>query len=79
MVMDETLPDGLHLDEGLAIAERMIDVAGLDDRRGRALGVAEPAPAPPELDYEMWLGPAPLTPFTADRCRPRSWPPWCRD
>jgi 2,4-dienoyl-CoA reductase-like NADH-dependent reductase (Old Yellow Enzyme family) len=30
MVMDETLPEGLHLDEGLAIAERMVEVAGLD-------------------------------------------------
>ena len=25
-------------------------------------------PVPPDLDYDMWCGPAPLKPFTADRC-----------
>lgn len=35
---------------------------------GRALGVAEPAPPPPELDYEMWLGPAPYTPYNNIKC-----------
>jgi predicted dehydrogenase len=25
---------------------------------------------PPNLDYPMWLGPAPPVPFTADRCKP---------
>ena len=27
-----------------------------------------PQPVPPELDYEMWLGPAPWAPYHADRC-----------
>jgi hypothetical protein len=31
-------------------------------------GSTTPAPAPPELDYEMWLGPAPSSPYTKDRC-----------
>ncbi|MHC4629423.1 MAG: Gfo/Idh/MocA family protein [Planctomycetota bacterium] len=31
-------------------------------------GSTMPAPAPPELDYEMWLGPAPPAPYTKDRC-----------
>jgi predicted dehydrogenase len=31
-------------------------------------GSTEPAPVPPELDYEMWLGPAPSVPYTKDRC-----------
>lgn len=31
-------------------------------------GSMMPAPMPPELDYEMWLGPAPFTPYTKDRC-----------
>jgi hypothetical protein len=35
---------------------------------GRALGVAEPASPPPELDYEMWLGPAPYTPYNSIKC-----------
>jgi predicted dehydrogenase len=26
------------------------------------------APVPPELDYEMWLGPAPYVPYSKDRC-----------
>jgi predicted dehydrogenase len=28
-------------------------------------------PVPPELDYEMWLGPAPLAPYTEKRVHPR--------
>ncbi|MBC8876747.1 MAG: Gfo/Idh/MocA family oxidoreductase [Planctomycetes bacterium] len=35
---------------------------------GRSLAVAEPAPPPPELDYEMWLGPAPYTPYNNIKC-----------
>jgi predicted dehydrogenase len=32
---------------------------------------AQPAePVPPELDYEMWLGPAPWAPYSFERCRP---------
>lgn len=30
-------------------------------------GDPTPQPVPPELDYEMWLGPAPYAPYTADR------------
>lgn len=30
-------------------------------------GDATPQPVPPELDYEMWLGPAPFAPYTRDR------------
>lgn len=31
-------------------------------------GSTKPATAPPELDYKMWLGPAPWSPYTKDRC-----------
>ena len=31
-------------------------------------GDPTPQPVPPELDYEMWLGPAPFAPYTKDRC-----------
>lgn len=30
-------------------------------------GDATPQPVPPELDYDMWLGPAPEAPYTKDR------------
>lgn len=30
-------------------------------------GDPTPQPVPPELDYEMWLGPAPYAPYTRDR------------
>ena len=33
-------------------------------------GSLAPIPVPADLDYEMWLGPAPARPFTADRCVP---------
>jgi predicted dehydrogenase len=31
-------------------------------------GSTAPAPEPAELDYDMWLGPAPFAPYTKDRC-----------
>jgi len=36
-------------------------------------GSPEPVPEPEELDYDMWLGPAPWTPYTKDRCSNRLW------
>ncbi len=37
-------------------------------------------PVPKELDYEMWLGPAPLVPYCYQRCRPytekEGWSVW---
>lgn len=35
---------------------------------GRALGVAQPKPVPADIDYEMWLGPAPYRPFNDQLC-----------
>lgn len=31
-------------------------------------GSTEPAPVPEELDYDQWIGPAPMKPYTIDRC-----------
>ncbi len=31
-------------------------------------GSTREIPVPPNLDYDMWLGPAPQKPYTADRC-----------
>ena len=31
-------------------------------------GSTRPAAVPDDLDYETWIGPAPLKPYTADRC-----------
>ncbi len=47
-------------------------------------GDATPAPVPEELDYDMWLGPAPMKPYALDRVHPRESferPGWmrCRD
>jgi glucose-fructose oxidoreductase len=38
---------------------------------GGAGGSTEVVPVPPNLDYNMWCGPAPLKPYTADRCHPQ--------
>jgi glucose-fructose oxidoreductase len=35
---------------------------------GSAGGSTQEIPVPPTLDYDMWLGPAPVKPYTADRC-----------
>lgn len=35
---------------------------------GRSLPIAQPAPVPPDLDYEMWLGPAPAKPYNDLQC-----------
>ncbi|MCF7957129.1 MAG: Gfo/Idh/MocA family oxidoreductase [Phycisphaerae bacterium] len=50
----------------------------------KAGGIATPMAVPAELDYEMWVGPAPMKPYTLDRVHtPRSYarPGWmrCRD
>ena len=37
---------------------------------GGAGGSTEKSPCRPNLDYDMWLGPAPMKPYTADRCHP---------
>jgi predicted dehydrogenase len=47
---------------------------------GRPGGSTTPVPVPAGLDYELWLGPAPLASYTADRCYddtpPGSWKTW---
>jgi len=36
-------------------------------------GSPKPLPTPDVVDYDMWLGPAPYTPYTEDRCSNRFW------
>ena len=36
---------------------------------GSAGGSTKEVPVPPTLSYDMWLGPAPVAPYTADRCK----------
>ncbi len=36
-------------------------------------GSPDPVPVPEWLDYNMWLGPAPFTPYTRDRCSNKLW------
>jgi hypothetical protein len=35
---------------------------------GTRLPVAQPKPAPPDVDYDLWLGPAPWTPYNDLKC-----------
>jgi predicted dehydrogenase len=35
---------------------------------GRSLPVAQPSAPPPDLDYEMWLGPAPWSAYNDNKC-----------
>jgi len=35
--------------------------------------VVEPMPVPKELDYKMWIGPAPMKPYTEIRCKKGGW------
>lgn len=43
-------------------------------------GTTSPVPVPDGLNYEMWLGPAPNSPFTIDKCfdnaAPNTWKTW---
>lgn len=57
-----------------------VGVPGADSPGGNP----EPLPVPPDLDYDMWLGPAPEKPYTTDRVHPAESlgrPGWmrCRD
>lgn len=45
-----------------------VGVPGTFAIRGGYTGLEAPQPVPPELDYSMWLGPAPRAPYTAARC-----------
>jgi hypothetical protein len=35
---------------------------------GREGGSLQEVPVPPDFDYNLWLGPAPMAPYTKDRC-----------
>ena len=40
--------------------------------KDNTIGPQPEMPVPPELDYEMWLGPAPQKPYTEKRVHPRN-------
>lgn len=40
---------------------------------GRGGGATTPQPVPPDLDWDMWVGPAPWAPFREERIRPHDW------
>lgn len=56
---------------------RQINVWGPASRPG---GSTKPATAPSDLEYDLWLGPAPATPYTDGKCYeddpPGSWKTW---
>jgi glucose-fructose oxidoreductase len=37
---------------------------------GKPGGSTKEVPVPEDLDYDRWIGPAPMVPFTANRCNP---------
>lgn len=41
--------------------------------KGTAYPKEQPAPVPADLNWEMWLGPAPFHPFTPTRTNPMTW------
>ncbi len=45
---------------------KAIEVVAPNGGRG---GSTTPCPPPAGLDYNMWLGPAPMVPYTKDRCK----------
>jgi hypothetical protein len=45
---------------------KSIEVIAPNGGRG---GSTTPAPVPPDLDYDLWIGPAPMVPYTPDRCK----------
>jgi len=41
---------------------------GWYEQTSQGWGSTEPIPVPDDLDYDMWIGPAPESPYTKDRC-----------
>jgi predicted dehydrogenase len=50
------------------LKEILVGVPGKFAISGGYTGMEPEQPVPKELDYEMWLGPAPAAPYTAGRC-----------
>jgi len=50
------------------LKEIFVGVPGKFAISGGYTGMEPEQPVPKELDYEMWLGPAPAAPYTAGRC-----------
>jgi len=51
-----------------------IHVAAPYQQKGTVAGSTEEIPVPEGFDYDMWLGPAPMSPYTKDRCT--RWGSW---
>jgi predicted dehydrogenase len=62
-----------HCFQGCELVRRgaigKITAIEVDAPNGGKGGSTKEEPVPEGLDYEMWLGPAPLVPYTADRCK----------
>lgn len=70
--MERSSPINKHLcqlvREGrIGKVRRVITKVGPNNKTGPGPGW-EPMPVPDELDYDMWLGPAPQAPYHKDRC-----------
>ncbi|MBW8014911.1 MAG: Gfo/Idh/MocA family oxidoreductase [Planctomycetes bacterium] len=77
----------MHLTSELAINGYLGNIKRIEvgvPAGDKAGGNAKPMEIPEELDYNMWVGPAPMKPYTVDRVHPRHGygrPGWmrCRD
>ncbi|MDR3639110.1 MAG: Gfo/Idh/MocA family oxidoreductase [Isosphaeraceae bacterium] len=66
--------DAIARVQGGAIGEVLVAKAWNSQRRG-SIGKSKPSPPPAHLDYDLWVGPAPLVPFRPNML-PGTWRWW---
>lgn len=57
--------DAIERVRGGAIGEVLVAKAWNSQRRG-SIGKTKPSPPPPQLDFDLWLGPAPAVPYRSN-------------
>ena len=57
--------DAIERVRGGAIGEVLVAKAWNSQRR-RSIGKTKPSPPPPQLDFDLWVGPAPMVPYRSN-------------